>query len=348
LIALDACLMGHQRTALAASVRRYASLFSSRFRRVHQASHAARECSNPPYIDFDDGYARVSAGGESVASHSSRDNHNGRSIILLRNTSFIVTGAGSGIGRETAIALAKERALLTLVGRRRSELEETARLVDAEGGQALVFAADIADHATHPRIIEAARSAFGQISGLINNAGNVRAGRLESISAEDILAMIDVNLVAPILLTRAVLPELKRGARGFIVNVSSGVALLTPPFYSVYAAVKSGIAAFGDSLRRELLGENVSIINVFPGATDTPMMRTNRAGAELGFVRESPTDVAAAIVGALKNGKREVVRGGEARLALIAANRNDPEALDERFRGMKAAFEAAVSGHRSI
>jgi short-subunit dehydrogenase len=125
----------------------------------------------------------------------------------------------------------------------------------------LVFAADIADHATRPRIIETARSAFGQISGLINNAGNVRAGRLESISAEDILAMIDVNLVAPILLRRAVLPGLKRGSRGFIVNVSSGVALLTPPFYSVYAAVKSGVAAFGDSLRRELLGENVSIIN---------------------------------------------------------------------------------------
>jgi uncharacterized oxidoreductase len=65
-------------------------------------------------------------------------------------------------------------------------------------------------------------------------------------------------------------------------------------------------------------------------------------------VRESPADVAAAIVDARKNGKREVVRGGEARLALIAANRNDPEAVDERFRGMKASFDAAVSEHRSI
>jgi uncharacterized oxidoreductase len=272
----------------------------------------------------------------------------GVSTILLRNKSFIVTGAGTGIGRETSIALAKEGALLALVGRRRTELEETARLVRAAGGQALVFAADIADHATHPLIVEAARSAFGEVNGLINNAGNVRAGRLESISVEDILAMIDVNLVAPILLARAVLPELKRTSRGFIVNVSSGVALLTPPFYSVYAAVKSGVAAFGDSLRRELLGENVSIINVFPGATDTPMMQTNRAGAELGFVRESPADVAAAIVDALKDDKREVVRGGEARLALIAANRIDPAAVDERFRSMKAAFEAAVSDHRSI
>jgi uncharacterized oxidoreductase len=270
------------------------------------------------------------------------------SSIPLRNQSIIVTGAGSGIGRETTIALAKEGALVTLVGRRHAELEETARLVRVLGGQAHVLAADIADHSTHSHIIGRARSAFGEISGLINNAGNVRAGRLEAISPDDILAMIEVNLTAPILLTRAVLPELKRAPSGFVVNVSSGVALLTPPFYSVYAAVKSGVAAFGDSLRRELLGEQVSVINIFPGATDTPMMQTNRAGAELGFVRESPTDVAAAIIEALKHGEREVIRGGDARLALIAANRDDPAAVDERFRGMKAAFEDAVSNHRSI
>jgi uncharacterized oxidoreductase len=267
---------------------------------------------------------------------------------LLRDASVIVTGAGSGIGRETAIALAKEGALLTLVGRRHVELEETARMLEAHGSRALVFPADVADRAMHSPILQAAIAAFGQISGLMNNAGNVSAGRLEATSVQDILAMIDVNLIAPILLTRAALPELKRGSHAFIVNVSSGVALLTPPFYSVYAAAKSGLAAFGDSLRRELLGSDVRVLNVFPGATDTPMMQTNRAGAELGFVRESPTEVAAAVVVALKEGKRQVIRGGEARLALIAANRDDPEAIDERFHRLGAALEAAVSDHRSI
>jgi short-subunit dehydrogenase len=268
--------------------------------------------------------------------------------VVLRNLSFIITGAGSGIGRDISITLAKEGAQLTLVGRRKTELDDTARLVETEGGQASTFAANIADYAQHVGIVDAARSAFGRIDGLINNAGNVRAGHLESISSADILAMVDVNLVAPILLTRAVLGELKRGPHGFIVNVSSGVALLTPPFYSVYAAVKSGIAAFGDSLRRELLDDNISVLNVFPGATDTPMMRTNLAGADLGFTRESSADVAAAIVDALKDGKREVIRGGEPRLALIATNRAQPEVVDERFRGMKTALEAAVSEHRSI
>ena len=270
------------------------------------------------------------------------------STNLLRNEPFIVTGAGSGIGRETAIALAKEGAPLTLVGRRRADLEETSRLVEGVGVRTLVFAADIADHATHARIVEAARSTFGSVSGLINNAGNVRAGRLESIPTEDVIAMIDVNLTAPILLTRAVLPELKRSTQGFVVNVSSGIALVTPPFYSVYAAAKSGILAFGDSLRRELLGENVNVINVFPGPTDTPMMQTNRAPAQLGFALSSPADVAVEIVDAIKDGRREVMRGGEMQLALIAANRNDPVALDERFRSMKDTLETAASGHRSI
>jgi uncharacterized oxidoreductase len=271
-----------------------------------------------------------------------------RSSALFSDASVIVTGAGSGIGRETSIALAKEGAHLAIVGRRRTALEETARMIEAHGRSPLIVPADVGDHATHPRIVEGTRSAFGHISGLINNAGNVSAGRLESISVQDILAMIDVNLIAPILLTRVALPELKRSAPSFIVNVSSGVALVTPPFYSVYAAAKNGVAAFGDSLRRELLGREVRVINVFPGATDTPMMQSNRAGAELGFVRESPADVASAIVNALKEGKRQVIRGGEARLALIAANRDDPEAVDERFHCMAAALEAAVSEHRSI
>jgi len=261
--------------------------------------------------------------------------------------SVILTGAGSGIGRETSLSLAREGALLTLVGRRRDALEETARLVGTAGGRSSVFVADISDHATHSRIVGAARSAWGRVNGLINNAGNVRAGRLDSITVEEVEAMVAVNLTGPILLTRAVLPDLKREQSGFIVNVSSGVALLTPPFYSVYAAVKSGIAAFGDSLRREL-DENITVLNVFPGATDTPMMETNNAGPELGFVREAAADVAAAIVGALKGGEREVIRGGEARLALIKANRSDPNAIDEKFRLMKGALEAAVSSHRRI
>jgi uncharacterized oxidoreductase len=269
-------------------------------------------------------------------------------LVEVRDRAFVLTGAGSGIGRATAVALARQGARLALVGRRHEPLEVTADLVVLAGGKPLVVAADITNPTSHRTILDKTLSLFGSIDGLINNAGNVRAGRLESISDEDIYAQVDLNLVAPILLTRAALSDLKRSGDAVIVNVSSGVALVGVPFYSVYAAVKSGLAAFGESLHRELLGEGVHVLTVYPGATDTPMMDSNRAGADLGFRRESAEDVADAIVAGIRSRERTVIRGGDARLALIEANRDRPAEVDERFASMKPDFEAAVSGHRSI
>src|SRR3546814_4760258 len=94
--------------------------------------------------------------------------------------------------------------------------------------------------------------------------------------------MIDVNLVAPILLTRAALPALRQGGDAMVVNIASGIALVGAPFYATYAAAKAGVAGFGESLRRELKGEGVHVLTAFPGGTDTPMMKSNRAGPEIG------------------------------------------------------------------
>jgi len=266
----------------------------------------------------------------------------------VRDRTFVLTGAGSGIGRATAVALGNLGAQLTLVGRRQAPLEVAADLVVLAGGKALVVAADITNPTSHRTILDSTLSLFGSVDGLINNAGNVRAGRLESYSDEDIFAQVDLNLVAPILLTRAALPDLKRSGDAIIVNVSSGVVLVGVPFYSVYSAVKSGLAAFGDSLRRELLGEGVHVLTVYPGATDTAMMESNRAGADLGFRRESAEAVADSIVAGILGRERTVIRGGDARLALIEANRDRPDEVDARFAGMKPEFEDAVSRHRSI
>ena len=73
-----------------------------------------------------------------------------------------------------------------------------------------------------------------------------------------------------------------------VVNIASGIALVAAPFYATYAGVKGGLAKFGELLRRELKGEGVHVMTVYPGATDTPMMRTSKAGPELGFTREPP------------------------------------------------------------
>jgi short-subunit dehydrogenase len=176
----------------------------------------------------------------------------------------------------------------------------------------------------------------------------VRAGRLEDMTEAEIRTMIEVNLTAPILLTRAALPMLRASGHGLVVDVASGIAHVGVPFYAAYAGAKAGISRFGEALRRELKGEGVHVLTVYPGATDTPMMQSSRAGPELGFTREPAAAVAEAIVSGIEANALEVARGGEVRRQMIALNRDDPAALDERFAGMKAAIEKAVRDHSAL
>lgn len=266
----------------------------------------------------------------------------------LRDRSILLTGAGSGIGRALALRLAGQAPRLTLVGRRVQPLEEVAALVRDQGGQAHVVPADVTEPGAAARVAGAAQDHFGGIDVLVNNAGNVRAGRLEEVEEPEILAQVALNLTAPILLTRAALPALRASGDGLVVNISSGIALVGMPFYSTYAAVKAGIAHFGESLRRELYGEGVRVLTVFPGATSTPMMESSKAGPEHGFDYESPEEVAAAIVAGMADGSLTVVRGGERRSQMIALNREDPAEVDRMLAGRKEALEEAVAAHSSL
>ena len=133
-----------------------------------------------------------------------------------------------------------------------------------------------------------------------------------------------------------------------VVNIASGLALVGAPFYATYAGVKAGLSRFGESLRREFKGEGIHVLTAYPGGTDTPMMASNRAGPELGFGREPASAVAEAIVEAIEMDALEVIRGGEARAAMIALNRDDPQRIDERFLSLKSALEEAVRDHSAL
>jgi short-subunit dehydrogenase len=266
----------------------------------------------------------------------------------LNDKVAILTGAGSGIGRATAMALAGKGVKLVLFGRTKSKLDDTAAAVMASGGSAVVVIGDVTDPVARATAIDTALTRFGKLDILVNNAGNVRGGRLQAIEEAEIRAMIDVDLLSPILFAKQALPALLRSGDGAIVNVSSAIALVGAPFYTTYAAVKAGLARFGEALRRELLDEGVHVLTIYPGATDTPMMATNKAGPELGFSRETPEAVAAALVGGLEANALEVIRGGEVRMAMITANRDRPQDVDERFRKLKPELEKAVANHRAI
>ena len=167
-----------------------------------------------------------------------------------------------------------------------------------------------------------------------------------AIEEDEIRQMVEVNLTGPILLTRAALPLLKESGDGLVVNVSSGIALVGMAFYSPYAAVKAGIAHFGEALRRELDGEGVRVLTVYPTATETPMMATSGMARDGG--REMPSDVAREIIEAMAQDRLEVVRGGSVRLEMVKRNRTDPQAVDEALRAIKPAMEEGARDHSAL
>ena len=277
----------------------------------------------------------------------------------LINRYGIITGAGQGIGRALAVEFGSRGAHLLLVGRKESTLVATARLVEAAGGTAEVLTQDLTLPNSVERVSDAVES-WATVDLLVNNAGNVRAGRLELTSEADIRSMIDLNLVAPVLLTRALLPRLRASAgqasadrasadrASIVLNISSGIALVGMPFYSVYAATKAGLARFGESLRRELTGLGVHVTTVYPGATDTDMMSSQNAGADLGWERRSLDDVIAEVLAGLEAGDHEINTAPADRRGMQELNISDPMAVDAAMAPGLADLESAVRDHRSI
>ena len=268
--------------------------------------------------------------------------------MKLEGKRVLITGGSSGIGLAIAHALLAKGAKVAITGRRPAVLSAAVEALRKNGGSVTGIVADVGTEEGRALTLQQALEALGGLDILVNNAGGVRAGRLEATSQKEIETMLNVDLVAPILLTRAALPALRASGDAMVVNVTSGIALIGAPFYATYAAAKAGLARFGESLRRELKGEGVHVLTVYPGGTDTPMMKTNRAGPELGFGREPASAVADATVDGIEAEAFEVIRGGDTRAQMIALNRDNPAAIDERMLSMKPALEDAVKDHSAL
>ena len=189
--------------------------------------------------------------------------------VSLANQIAAVTGAGSGIGRAMAQALAAGGARVCLVGRTREKLEATAASINAGMPRPHVFPIDLTVDAQIETLKLDLERAFGQVDVLVHSAGVISKGRLEDHAVEGLDLQYRANVRAPYLLTQSLLPLL-RVRPGQIVVVNSSVALRAPAGVSQFSASQHSLKAIADSLRDEVNPYGVRVLNVFPGRTATP------------------------------------------------------------------------------
>ena len=197
----------------------------------------------------------------------------------LADCTAVVTGASSGIGEATALALAARGARVALVARRADRLDALAARIKASGGDAAPIAADVTDPAQAAEAIASGAAAFGQdrIDILVNNAGVMLLGPAADAPLEEWRRMVDLNLTALLTCTHAALPHLLKaaqdGPRGVadLVNVSSVAGRTVRPGSGVYNATKHGVGAFSESLRMEFAKRYLRVSVVEPGAVATEL-----------------------------------------------------------------------------
>lgn len=232
----------------------------------------------------------------------------------LRDSRMLVTGASSGIGRAMAKLLAAEGARLVVTARRESLLRSLAEEIARGGGHPpVVVAADLALRGEAARVAELALGALGHVDALVNNAGGGVGGQVGKVGDGDAAReSYEVNFWSPIALTAALLPGMRRRGHGLVVNVTSGAPGIPWPGFGMYASTKAALSTVTETLRNELAGTGVGVLEVVPGPVDTAIQGETRLapGIErvIGRLPLGDVDAMARVaVRAMARGKRRVV-----------------------------------------
>lgn len=245
--------------------------------------------------------------------------------IRLSGARTVLTGASSGIGRALAHELAGRGARLAIVARRTNLLQSLADEIQAAGhSRPVVFTADLSQRGVAAQLAREAREALGEVDVLINNAGGGVGGSVWSTGDGDpAREAFEVNYWSPLALIGALVPPMRQRRQGAVVNVTSGAQVMTWPVFGAYAATKAALALATQTLRLELEGSGVQVLEAIPGPVDTAVQGETRLipGIERMLRMSSlgtPEGCARAIVRALEHGRSRVVypRAGGAALIL--------------------------------
>ncbi len=193
----------------------------------------------------------------------------------LENRKAVVTGASSGIGEATALALAGAGATVALGARRKERLDDLAQRIEADGGSAHAFEVDVGDEGAARGFVEGAAEQMGGLDILVNNAGVMLLGPIEGADTDEWRRMVNVNLLGLLYCTQAALPLIREAGGGDIVNISSVAGRTASMGSGVYNLTKWGVNGFSEALRQEALHSGIRVSVVEPGFVATELQGHN-------------------------------------------------------------------------
>ncbi len=228
------------------------------------------------------------------------------------NKVAIVTGASSGIGRATALALAKQGALVALAARRGEVLIELVEEINTQGGKALAVPMDVTVREQVEQMVRKVLDHWGRVDILVSNAGEYIQRPIVDLEPAEIQRSFDVNFFGGIYCVKALLPHMLQRKSGHIVFVTSMDGKIGLPGDAPYVSAKFALTGFGEVLRQELRDSGISVTNVLPGRVDTAMIDHLRFSWISPKI--SPESVALAIMDGIRKRKPIVIVPPQAKL----------------------------------
>ena len=241
----------------------------------------------------------------------------------------IVTGASRGIGQIIAQTLSKRGVKIIAIARSMDNLSKTCQLIEDEGGQATPIMADMSQSENFDQLIERATSVYGRLDILVNNAGVEQYNHFKKYSSDDIDYCLKINLHAPILLSKSILPQLLEQGSGHIINIASLAGKKGVSYNSIYSASKSGLIMWTDAIRQELSQTDVNISVVCPGfIRESGMFHDSGQSAPKLLGSSLPQDVADGVIKCIRNNSAEVIVNPGPMKPLLALNQISPRLGD--------------------